>query len=163
MSKSSFFFGYGTCKEPEMIEAITGKKPEVVGDALLDGWELHIQDLTEVTNRWAHPKNILQKTWGDNFHSYVIIPKRGESVSGTLYKLSLPERKMIDNWEMVHQGWYKKVYVDVVGKDGKNYEATTQALRLPQEASQKADGQNYNPWLIPKTKLLKTAELIRNS
>jgi hypothetical protein len=156
-----YLFGYGADREPELIRAVTGRKPWVVGTALLEGYELRVQRLDEVTGRGGSAQKILRRVWGDGFISYAIVPRDGGVVRGTLYKLSLHDRHLIDAWEMVDLGWYNKAFVEVSLGSGKVYGAETQVLGPNQEASQAVDGLDYSSWLLPKDHMLRAAARIK--
>ena len=156
-----YFFGYGADSEPDMIQAITGHKPRVVGVALLADYELRVQHLSEITTKGANPQAILRKGWGGSFKSYVIVPSPGHVVKGTLFKVSLHDRHLIDNWEFVGQGWYDKAFVAVQLNDsGKVYSAETQVLAPGQDAAQPASGLDYESWLQPKSQFVSIARNI---
>jgi hypothetical protein len=158
-----YFFGYGADCEPDLIHAITGRKPRVIGVALLESYELRIQKLNEVTRAGANPYNILHEAWVGQFKSYVIIPKEGASVRGTLYRISLHDRHLVDKWELVEEGWYDKEFVTVrLLRSQKIYHAETQVLAPGQQVRTVTDGHQYNSWLIPKRQLLARAASLRS-
>jgi hypothetical protein len=156
--RSVYFFGYGADREPEMIRAITGRKPRVIGQALLYDYELRVQGLDEVTARGLNPQKILRNAWGDSFRSYVIVPSPGAVVSGTLFKISLHNRHLVDEWELIELGWYDKAFISVkTVNSGREYQAETQVLGSGQHASRQADGLLYKSWLQPKQRFISIA------
>jgi len=157
-----YYFGYGADSEPDLLHAITGRRPKVIGTALLQNYELRIQELAEVTTKGLNPQEILRKAWGNDFKSYVIVAKAGAEVRGTLYRLSLHDKHLIDVWELVDAGWYEKAFVNVglVGTP-KVYQTETQVLAPKQSATISTDGATYTPWLMPKERLLFVAESLR--
>jgi hypothetical protein len=161
--RKGYFFGYVTGGGSEdMIFAVTGERPKVIGNAILDGYELHIQRLPEVASIGDNPREILQKAWGDEFKSYVLVEKDGSQVAGVLFRLSIRARHRLDTWELVELGWYKKVFVRVELIDnGRQYIAETQVLRSNQHARQVAPSA-HKFWLMPKSKFLKLAQIERD-
>lgn len=75
LERYGYFFGYGADREPVMIKAIIGHKPQFVAKAVLNDFELHIQDISEIKATGANPQKLLRNCWGDDFKSYVIVPK----------------------------------------------------------------------------------------
>ena len=161
--RNVYFFGYGADGEPDMIRAITGRTPKVIGPALLRGYELRVQDLSEVTAKGTNPQKTLRDSWGDNFVSYVIVPREGSVVSGTLFRMRLSDRHAVDRWELVHMGWYDRAFVDVECMNGKKIHAETQVLAKGQRAAKGVDGLEYSSWVMPKRALLAMAESDRAS
>ncbi len=160
--RKGYCFGYGADQEEEMIFAITGHHPTIVSKATLRDYELRIQKLDEITTKHGNPRELLQKTWGNDFKSYVIVPKPGATVEGFLFKMSVKDRHLIDKWELVQMGWYERKFVRVQRKDtGKIVKAETQILSSGQSASSPAK-KRYRSWLMPKKKLLKIANSSRH-
>lgn len=157
-----YFFGYGADSEPDLVRAVTGRKPRVVGKAVLHNHSLRIQTISEVKSSGANPQAILNRAWGEHFRSYVIMPQMGARVSGTLYRISLHDRHLIDSWELVELGWYDKAFVEVeILHNGHSVTAETQVLGAHQTANLVVDGSNYEPWLQPKKHLIQFAASLR--
>lgn len=145
-----------------MLLAVTGEKPKFIGNAVLSGYELRVQQLSEITTAGENPREILRKVWGDNFKSYTLIEKQGSQVSGVLLKLSIKARHKFDKWELVDMGWYKKVFVEVELIDsGRRYKAETQVLNPDQHARQTVPSA-HRIWLMPRKKFLKQALVERH-
>lgn len=159
-----YFFGYGADCEPDLIRAVTGHTPKIIGPAMLNDYELRIQELDEITQAGDNPpRQILHNAWGGRFRSYVIVPKGGASVRGMLYRISLHDRHLVDKWELVSEGWYDKAFVEValMGRQ-KTYRAETQVLAPGQSASVTADGDDYDPWLMSRQRLLDKAVALQS-
>jgi hypothetical protein len=161
--RRGYFFGYVTGEgADEMIPAVTGEKPEVIGEAILEGYELRIQKLSEVTTARENPQEILRKVWGASFKSYVLVKKPGARVTGVLLRLSIKGRHKLDTWELVQMGWYKKEFVEVqLVADGKRYRAETQVLNANQHARQTVPAV-HRFWLMSKRKFLRLARTERD-
>lgn len=157
-----FVFGYGSDTEADVIKALTDRHPEYIGDAVLNGYELRIQYLDEISD--VTVKKILRNAWDDNFRSYVIIENPAKSVMGKLYKIWIGDRHALDEWELVDLGWYQKVFVDVeLTRNGKRYRAETQVLAPGSSARGTVpDGEVKHPWLQPKRQFIQTAEKLRD-
>jgi hypothetical protein len=160
--RKGYFFGYvdGAGAE-DMIPAVAGERPSVIGAATLDGYELRIQALSEITSKGANPQDVLRKTWGGSFQSYVLVKKPGSQVRGVLLRLSVKARHALDSWELVESGWCKRAYVMVrLDSNGRLYRAETQVLADGQEA-----GQTVSPihgfWLMPKRQFIRLARAAR--
>ena len=161
--RRGYFFGYVTGDgADEMIPAVTGEKPKVVGAATLDGYELRIQKLSEITTAGANPQNILRTSWGESFRSYVLVKKPGAQVTGVLLRLSIKARHKMDAWELVQEGWYNKEFVEVkLLANGRVYRAETQVLSPNQQARQTVPA-IHRFWLMSKRKFLRLARADRN-
>ena len=140
-----------------MIEAVIGRKPEYVDSAILRDYQLCIQNLEDISTSGANPREILRKAWGDNFKSYTIRQHKGEMVSGTIFKMTAYERKKLDAWELVPEGWQDSVVVKTEGRNGKTYRARTQRLPKGHNHGYTAMGIEYTPWLMPKRDFVRIA------
>ena len=156
-NKYEYYFGFGADSETAMIESIIGRKPEYIGPAILKNYQLCIQNLDDISTYGANPREILRKAWGDNFKSYTIRQHKNESLSGSIFKITSYERKMLDAWELVPEGWQKSVKIKAVAKDGKTYFARTQCLPMGHDHGYTTSGTNYNPWLMPKKDFMRIA------
>jgi hypothetical protein len=156
-----YFFGYGAEREADAIHAITGRKPRVVGPAILKDYELRVQSLEEAHDRL---RPIFKNAWGESFRSYVVVPEAGGTVKGTLYKVSLHDRHLIDEWELTELGWCEKIFIRVTLESSlKVYDAETQRLGAGQKATIVANGTDYSPWLQSKKKFVQIATQVRQA
>lgn len=155
--KTEYFFGFGADSQAEMIEAVIGRKPEFIGSATLEDYQLCIQDLDDITDKGENPKEILRRAWGDRFKSYTIRKHDGEGIEGSLFKITSYERKMLDAWELVPEGWQKSIVVKIKDSKGKTYRARTQALPDGHNHGHSSIGLRYNPWLMPKKDFVRIA------
>lgn len=158
-----YFFGYGADKHNEMISAIIGEDPEWLTNATLNDYQLCIQTLDDIPNSGANPRAILEKAWGNKFRSYAIRKHKGEKVEGSVFRLNSSQRKLIDDWELVSEGWQESVIVTVVGNDGRKYTAHTQSLRQGNNHGEGQISSSYKLWLMPRVRLLALARKIRKS
>ncbi len=155
--KSELFFGFGADSESEMIEAVIGRKPEIVGAAMLENYQLCVQSLEDIPTAGDNPREILRKAWGDDFKSYTIRQHKGVSVHGTLFRIRRRERMMLDIWELVSEGWQDSVVVKVTLPNGKIVRAHTQRLPRGHNHGFASPGMTYKPWLMPKVDFVRIA------
>lgn len=155
--KSEYFFGFGADSQAEMIEAIIGRKPEFIGSTILHDYQLCIQNLEHIPTTGANPREILRRAWGDGFRSFTIRHHEGGEVEGSIFKMTSYERKMLDAWELVSEGWQDSIIVKVSDSSGNSYKARTQALPKGHDHGQSTEGIKYNPWLMPKEDFLRIA------
>jgi hypothetical protein len=140
-----YFFGFGADSEAEMIQAVIGRRPEFVSRTYLHDFQLCIQSLEDIPTHGANPRFILQRSWGDTFRSYTIRHHKGETIHGSVFKITRYERRMLDTWELVSEGWQNSITVSVMLNDGRRLHARTQALPDNQNHGQTAEGIQYHP------------------
>jgi hypothetical protein len=155
------YFGYGANKDPEMIEAIIGRRPSGFAAGLAD-YQLCIQRWEEI------PKNVqdeLRGNWSevDDFATYFIRPAAGFEVTGWAWSITDTERRRIDTWEMNDGFWYKtltvgKVY-DLVTR--RECVASTEVIMDSAAGVPVKDPHDYPPFLADKTKMLRIATRLR--
>lgn len=100
-----YFFGFGADSEADMIAAVIGHKPKFVSRAYLYDYRLCIQSLQDIPTHGANPRQILQRAWGNTFRSYTIRHHKDECIHGSVFRLTRYERRMLDTWELVAEGW----------------------------------------------------------
>ncbi len=157
MKSPIFYFGYGANKDPDMIAAIIGRKPE--GEpAILEGWELCIQEWTDIPEK---PREILVRAgWDEKFRSYSIRRAEREQVAGTLWELTQEEREGVADWELIEFGWYERAEVAVQTREGQTARAQTEVVDKP-GIEKAADGINYETFLNRREDMLRVAESAR--
>jgi len=159
-----YYFGYGAERDPNAVQAIIGARPKVIGKATIHDYELRIQNMHDIRQS-AKPlaRKILESAWGDSsFKSYVALPKKGSKIVGTLYRMSLRRRHILDKWELIEEGWFEKVFLPVTLESGRVVEAETQVLAPHKTASKAANGLDYPTYLLPKHVLLEKAAATRS-
>ncbi|NCU37938.1 gamma-glutamylcyclotransferase [Candidatus Saccharibacteria bacterium] len=145
----NIFFGFGANREVAMIQAITGKSPQIVGEATLRGYQLCIQSLKDIPTHGHNPRRLLRKAWGSDFRSYVIRKEKSSSVGGTVFRISRYDRKLLDMWELVPKDWQYSTVVRVTLANGKTIRARTQTLPIEQQCK-KVTSVSYASWLMPE-------------
>ena len=114
MEKKILYFGYGANSQREMMEAITGNRNLKGQPAILKGYTLCIQKLSQAPDS---VKKILRESWGDNFETYIIKPDKNGEVAGTIWELSPQDREVVRDWEMIDFGWYKDMKGEIQQND----------------------------------------------
>lgn len=169
MSGDIKYFAYGANRELEMMKAITGSSVLKGEEAVLPGYELHVQKLNQVPNivvpnapRQVSPRGVLKRSWDDSFESYVATPGSGK-IAGTLWKLTEEERELVRHWELIYFGWYQQINVEVNLEGGSIVQAETEILGPGQETDRKVDGMNYPSYLMDKQKIFAVAKRSRKA
>ena len=157
MSETVKYFGFGANRDPKMIAAITGKSEnELQGTpAILEGFGLAIQNLHQVPDTIARgsylpisAQAILRGNWGDSFRSYVVFPRLGRQVAGTIWDLSPDDRERIRDWELVGD-WYQDAVGVARTTEGELADVVTESLGNGQSYSLEVQGLDYETWLQP--------------
>ena len=168
MSELVSYFGYGANRDRRMMAAITGKPAsKLVGyTGILKGFGLAIQNLDQVPATLSKdselpisPQEILRDKWGEGFRSYVIFPKVGQGVIGTIWKLTPDERERVRDWELVGD-WYQDA-VGTVDTDNGSVDIITESLGNGQTYATEVNGIDYPTWLQPAAKFEVIAGLVR--
>lgn len=150
-----YYFAYGANRNPEMIEAIIGRKPKGFVYILRD-YELCIQEWGDISPR---VKRILEKVgWGKSFKSYSIRYARGKEVQGRIWEISKKEHKHIANWEM-HNLWYSPIR-KVKKINGKKRTVQTEVINDKNIKGLK-DQYGYKDFPVNKHKILSIARKVR--
>ena len=105
------------------------------------------------------PREIIKNGFGNSFKLYVIRPKDGKSVHGTIWNLTREEFERTRNWELVDFGMQEDAKGMAVDSKGKQVQVETQALlKEPREIESIIEGDNYDPYIAPREAMLKTAD-----
>jgi len=135
-----FFFGYGAYKDYYRLAEIIGKNPEGGEGALLEGFDLGVQNIDNIPKE---PREILLKVWGNNFQAYTM--KRGTGfIQGRVWLLDEEDLEKIKEWEFINKSnWRELTNVTIKTSDGKTISAITDKSRDQYEIDQFVDGLNY--------------------
>ena len=169
MERRILYFGYGANSQREMMEAITGNKNLVGQPGVLRGFKLGVQRMDQVPDSVfpgspapISPKKILKESWPDSFETYMIKPGgEADEVAGTVWELSLLERELVRDWELVDFGWYKDIKGKAETLDGQIVDVQTEGFREGQEVDREVDGKSYKPFLNPLSDFQRVAEKSR--
>ncbi|MFA6017044.1 MAG: hypothetical protein WC744_03080 [Patescibacteria group bacterium] len=137
-----FFFGYGAYKDNYRLAEIIGKPPEGGEGALLEGYDLGVQNINNIPKE---PKEILAKVWGNNFQAYTM--KKGSGyIQGRIWLLDEEDLQKIKEWEFINKSdWRELVSVTVKTSDGKTISTITDKSKDKYEIDKFVDGLNYEP------------------
>ncbi len=133
------FFGYGANRNHEKIKQIIGRDPGNGLGAIVKGYQLCIQTLSQIPKG---PREVLQKSWGNNFKSYTL--KKGKGiVGGTVWDLTDKEFHLIKEWEFIG-AWRELVTISV--QTANENEVTVFSEKAPDilPISQVVDGLLYD-------------------
>lgn len=164
------YAGYGANRDLEMMQAIIGDTPKVLGTVAIKGVELCVQTQAQITDEVLttapaplSPRQIIDGAWGmeSGFETYAIRPKEGSEVSATLFELTPLQRALVAEWEMIEFGWYDRQTVSVEHEDGTHLQAQTEGFFSNQEIDRVVDGQNYESFLADPAEMFRVAEKTR--
>jgi hypothetical protein len=138
-----FFFGYGAYADYYRLKNIIGKGPEGGEGALLEGFNLAVQNLKNIPEG---PKKILEKVWGNNFRAYSIIRGNG-IVNGKVWLIDEEDLEKIKEYEFINvkESWRELVKVDIKTSDGKIISALTDKSLDQFGTVETVDGLDYKP------------------
>ncbi len=169
-SGTILYGAYGANRDPEMLKAITGNVRLVGKQATLKDVELCVQRFDQIPDIVTptapvllSPKAIMADAWGEesDFETYVIRPAKGGEVSCCVYQLSLQERALIAEWEMIEFGWYKSMDITAILEDGSEITVNTEGLSDGASIDRVINGKDYPTYLNDPTDMFKVAEQAR--
>lgn len=108
------------------------------------------------------PQRILRDSWRDDFESYNIKPDANSEVAGTIWELSLQDRELVREWELIDFDWYKDRKGKAVTQDGRMVDVETEGLREGQGVDREVNGKEYKPFLNDLKDFQRIAEKARN-
>lgn len=168
MENKILYFGYGANSQKEMMASITGNQNLKGLPARLKDMSLYVQRFDQVPDNISpaspipiSPRQLLAESWNDKFMTYMIKPKEGSIVKGTIWELSPKERDLVREWELIDFGWYKDLQGKALTEDGIEVKIETEGWRGGQEVDREVDGENYPPFLNELEDFQKVAEKAR--
>lgn len=161
------YFGFGTNKDKDMMAHMVGN-PNLKGEpGKLLGYELCIQGINQIRNNTIppfdrSPREIIRTGFGDSFKLYIVRPKTGADVHGTIWDLTEEEFELVCNWELVDFGMQEDAKAVAVNSKGEPIQIETQALlKDPSEVELVVKDEDYEAYIAPKDIMLKTADEVR--
>lgn len=151
------YFGYGPTRDKEIISVITANKGVAGQHAILQGYNLCIQELCHVPDSVLStspipmsPMKILETAWQANFKSYNLVKgKKDSKVAGMVWKLTPKEWDLIKEWELVKFGWSKVITTKALTKEGKKIDVVTTGIRRGQGFDKIVNGKKYKTFPVP--------------
>lgn len=133
------FFGYGANRARSKIAYIIGRDPGEHVGAIVEGYVLAVQHLTNVPEK---PQSLLRELYGNEFKSYTL--RKGEGlVLGMVWELSDEELGKIKEWEFVGI-WREIVEIEVKSSGGKMVKILTEKVLDNLKVNEVADGLLYS-------------------
>lgn len=163
------YFGYGTNRDLEMMQHMIGRQDINGQPGKLLGYELCIQKLEQIRDTIpgkspgsASPREIIRKVFGDAFELFVARPKADGVIYGTIWELRPEEIALVKEWEMVELGMQEEVHAMAVDEKGNIIAVETQAVMDPPAVIDRiVTGDQYEPYIAPKDKMLGGADYVR--
>lgn len=163
-------FTYGTIRDPQILGKIVGKENLVGYKASLNGYGLNTQRLDQVPNNVSphapvplSPRQLLRESWDDGFESYGAKKQEGREMEGVVYSLNQEGLALLEDFEMVDFGWYKKEEVEVKTPNGEVEKVLILTLGEDQETAQEVEGNDYPtfPGNVTEEKFMRVVEKAR--
>ena len=153
------YFGYGANASKRMMTAITENENLVGRPARLESFKLCVQKLGQVPDEVlatapipVSPRALLKESSPPTFESYVIQPGAPDDfVVGTVWELTLLERELVEDWELIPFGWYQPMAgkATILDQEGDVVEVVTEGLGEGQEFDRVVNGEQYPRYLNP--------------
>ena len=113
------FFSYVVNENIEMLQALFGRKNLLYEEAVLQGYELCIQKVGNLSNKIERlspikksPREIMVDFFGSDYELYVIRANEKKTVPGKIWYVSKEEYEYLREWEMIEYGMSE----DIIGK-----------------------------------------------
>lgn len=143
----------------ELIQTLTGQPLLNKQEAVLEGYNLVVQRLDQVPDP---AQKIIRGTWGDTFESYNLTPGDGR-IKGFKCTITEDQMKRLAEWEFEEFGWFVPREVEITNPTtGEKEKVMTMVMGEGQEYDRVVDGENFEPFLMPKEKTLEVAAVARN-
>ncbi|MEK7632892.1 MAG: hypothetical protein AAB473_03810 [Patescibacteria group bacterium] len=151
------YFGFGANCHPDMIRAITGHGA-LSFPATITGFALCIESFQHIAKAAQH---ILRNHWDESFVSYGIACKPGASVCGRIWLLTNAQREAVKNWEIIGIWSHECTVKATMRIFGAPITITAESEELYGKHVKIVPGENYEPFIVPKEKVLAVATLVR--
>jgi hypothetical protein len=142
-------FLYGVMQSDEVLEAVIGARPTRT-PAVLSDFGLYIQRIDQVPDTPPSglpvnlaPRTILKRNWGDRFETYMVRPKQGGRVAGSIIEATQLQKDLLDDWELCELGWYREWEGVATTIDRQTIHIVTEGGRLEQGVDREVDGLSY--------------------
>lgn len=162
------YFGYGTNRDHDMMAAMIGRDDLIGIRAFAHDYELVIQNLEHIPGEVSptapfpqSPREILKSALGDDARLYIIRPKPGAIVYGTLWYITPEEYEMVRDWELLDFGMQEDMKIIAETETGETLTVQTHGFDNPNlPMSIVIEGEGYEDYLVDKEKILATARRV---
>jgi hypothetical protein len=142
------FFGYGANRSKQKIKEIIGREPDQGVGAVLKGYTLNVQNLTQIP---TDVQNFLQKLYGNEFKAYTL--KKGQGiVVGVIWELNEEDLEKFKEWEFIG-AWRELVDVEVETSSGDTVKVLTEKSMDKFPSTFIVDGLIYDVFAFSKRKV----------
>lgn len=156
------YFGYGSISQIAAMAAILNHPTKALGNATLEGYDLHIQALDDVMVP-SNAKDLLQAIWGPDFKSYGLrAANRNTQIRGTIFKLTAKDLELLDAWEMVSEGWFERSEATAQLETGLRLKVVVHIL-TDEQRSTCVDPADVGKFLITLEQLVEVARKMHNA
>lgn len=167
------FAGYGMLRDPEVVQAILGHEPKVLGDVAMCDVELRVQELGQIPDDilpvdapiHQSPRQAMIDRWegADRVPTTpVIVPKAGSRVPATLFEVGVEDRLQLAAWDLVNYGVQQPIEVAAKLLDNSVIRVQTDGLRESQNTQPPAEYRNIVLSLAPPQATIEAAERMHN-
>ena len=141
---TTLYFGYGAYRSKVLFEEILGHPLHDGYGAILHNYQLAYQTLNDIPEV---PRAILQKSWGEHFRCYTIVPGIN-IVAGVIWELTDADLLRLKKWEF-DTVWKEFIPVEVTIHSGKKINAITETSLSAFPITKFVDGLLYETNLNP--------------
>jgi hypothetical protein len=153
-----------------MMAAIFGRKNISHEEATLQGYELCIQTVKDVSDKVlptcpfnVSPRDILIKNRGLDFELYTIRPSRKKNLQGTVWYVSEQEYEYLRNYELIDFGLSEDIAAKAITDDGDLINVRTYGLVKNVNNITRVVKSDYRRPEIPKREKIKKAIQFRKN
>lgn len=162
------YFSCVTNANIEMMAAIFGRKNLLWENATLQGYELCVQTIDEISNEvpatsplGISPREIIKKCFGPKFDLYIFRPNPNSTLRGKIWYVSPEEYEYLREWEMIEYGMQNDLEGVAINDLGDPITVTIQGLSKSTDKVSKVVDINHGTFIAPKQAMLKNARRVR--
>ena len=161
-------FSYVVKENIEGIRALLGRRKLVYEDAVLQGYELCVQRVEQVSDSVplssplnVSPRKLLEKTYSPDYELYTIRPHTGVTVSGIIWYISPEEYEVWREIELIDYGLSEDITAKAITENGDVITVKTYGLIKNAVNISKVIDSSYIRENIPTRKKLQHKRQIR--
>jgi hypothetical protein len=167
-SNSVNFFSYVVKENVEGIRALLGRRKLLYEDAILQGYELCVQTVDQVSDLVPpgselpiSPRELLAKTYPPDYELYTIRPRTGATVAGKIWYISPNEYEYWREYELIDYGLSGDITAKAITENGDVITVQTYGLISNTANISKVIDSSYMRENIPTQKKLQHKRKIR--